>query len=167
MKKIILISSILSMSLFAFNAFGKSSGNQFGSYNGNNNNSSFQQNNHNNNPQDPLKSKIKYMKEVYKLKENIQLKQIKLQNIILKNKIKMLKEKLQTLTSTPPKIMKNTVLNYGLDPKIIVKTIDYSIIRKKPIYLGLLMYYESQSILKNATQKNSGKILFSSPLGQK
>ena len=153
MKKIFLISSILSISLFAFSGNGT---NQYGTYN-----------NNNNNIEKSLKSKVKYMKEVYKLQEKMELNQIKLQNTILKNKIKMLKEKLETLTTTPSKIMKNTVLNYGLDPKIIVKTINYSIIRNKPIYLGLLMYYESQSMLKNATQKNSGQILYSSPLGQK
>ena len=143
MKKVLILSSLLVASLFAFNNY-------------NNDNYS----NHYNSKQ-LLKYRLNMIKQMYKLKEEYQIKQLELQQKLLETKIKMLKEKMKTLTTTPSKTLQDSVITYAMDPKIIVKTINYEMIRKKPIYMGLLMYYESEKMLnvKGNTNGNSGDSL--------
>ena len=160
MKKLIILTSLLTVSLFAFDGYVNTS-------NYSNGNFQLKQNHHHNNNsnRNNLKNKLKEIKEMYKLQENFQLKQLNLRQKVLETKIKMLKEKIKTLTTTPAKAAQDSVITYTIDPKIIVKTINYKAIRRKPIYIGLLMYYESEKMLNvgKQTTTNPAKIFFSSP----
>ena len=145
MKKLVILTSLLTVSLFAFNGFSSTSNYSNGRKN--------------------LKNKLNSIRKMYKLQESFQLKQLQLQQKVLETKIKMLKEKIKTLTTTPLKTAQNSVITYTMDPKIIVKTINYEDIRKKPIYVGLLMYYESEKMLNvGGDTTGSSKFLFSSPI---
>jgi len=149
MKKSLFVISLLTASVFAAGNFSPNLWNRT-----------------NGQPKDSYTQKVKTMKMMYKIQQTAKLKSLELQQKVLETKIKMLKQKIKLLTTTPKNLEQESVLNYTIDPNIIVKTIDYSAIRKKPVYMGLLMYYESEKMLSNGSSTNpADKILFSLPLG--